>query len=240
MAPNNERQCISDMSACKQHADPERVRSLLYQSDDMPVTAWCVTHGKECPVVHSDTHTAGNTCTDHSSFGKRDGWATHEDLLHLGSSDAASAAQGHHRGDCDTIRFATLRAKAWRHICSCMTNFHSRQRALQHLLCGKRRCLTAIRENMPPVSEERIAEILEEDRVERRRARNNPGSRTESDLPALRHAGPLRSLGITVSRWARCTGQLRRMDVLFDRSSPRCQCLNPRLVLYNGDSGRER
>ena len=89
MAPNCVRQCISDMSACKQHADPERVRSLLQQSDDMPVAAWCVTHGKECRIVHSDTHTAGNTCTDHSSFGKRDGWATHEDLPHLGSSDAA-------------------------------------------------------------------------------------------------------------------------------------------------------
>ena len=80
MAPNYALQCISDMSACEQHADPERVRSLLQQSDDMPVAAWCVTHGKECRVVHSDTHTAGNTCTDHSSFGKWDGWATHEDL----------------------------------------------------------------------------------------------------------------------------------------------------------------
>ena len=87
-------------------------------------------------------------------------------------------------------------------VLACMTNFHWRQRALQHLLCGKRRCLTAIREKKPPVSGERIAEILEDDRVERRRARNNPGSRTESDLPALRHAGPLRSWGITVSRWA--------------------------------------
>ena len=57
MAPNYVRQCISEMSACKQHADPERVRSLLQQSDNMPVAAWCVTHGKECPVVHSDTHT---------------------------------------------------------------------------------------------------------------------------------------------------------------------------------------
>ena len=46
MAPNCVRQCISDMSACKQHADPERVRSLLQQSDDMPVAAWCVTHAK--------------------------------------------------------------------------------------------------------------------------------------------------------------------------------------------------
>ena len=36
------RQYISDMSACKEHADPERVRSLLRQSDDMPVAGWCV------------------------------------------------------------------------------------------------------------------------------------------------------------------------------------------------------
>ena len=75
MAPNNARHYISDMSACKQHADPEKVRSLLRQSDDMPVAAWCVTHGKECRTVHSETHTAGNTCTDHSSFGKRCGMA---------------------------------------------------------------------------------------------------------------------------------------------------------------------
>ena len=66
MAPNNVRQYISDMSACKQHPGSERVRSLLRQSDDMLVAAWCVTHGKECRIVHSDTHThtAGNTCTD--------------------------------------------------------------------------------------------------------------------------------------------------------------------------------
>ena len=75
MALNNVRQYISDMSACKQHADPEKVRSLLRQSDDMPVAAWCVAHGKECRKVHSDTLTAGNTCTDHSSFGKRCGMA---------------------------------------------------------------------------------------------------------------------------------------------------------------------
>ena len=74
MAPNNV-QYISDMSACKQHTDPERVRSLLRQSDDTLVEAWCVTHGNECRLVHSDTHTAGNTCTDHSSFGKRCGMA---------------------------------------------------------------------------------------------------------------------------------------------------------------------
>ena len=36
-----------------------------------------------------------------------DGWATNEALLHLVSSDAASTARGSHRGDCDTIRFAT-------------------------------------------------------------------------------------------------------------------------------------
>ena len=36
-APNNVQQYISDTSACEQHADPERVRSLLRQSDDMPV-----------------------------------------------------------------------------------------------------------------------------------------------------------------------------------------------------------
>ena len=39
MAPNNVRQYISDMGACKQHAKSERVRSLLRQSDDMPVAA---------------------------------------------------------------------------------------------------------------------------------------------------------------------------------------------------------
>ena len=74
MAPNCVRQCISDMSACKQHADPERVRSLLQQSDDMPVAAWCVTHGKECRVVHSDTH-SWQHLHGHSSFGKRCGMA---------------------------------------------------------------------------------------------------------------------------------------------------------------------
>ena len=66
-------QCAA--GACKQHADPERVRSLLRQSDDMLVAAWCVTHGQECRMVHSDTRTTGNTCTDHSSFGERCGMA---------------------------------------------------------------------------------------------------------------------------------------------------------------------
>ena len=80
-------------------------------------------------------------------------------------------------------------------------HFPQRQRALQHLLCGKRPCLTAIRENFPPGSDERIAEILEEDRIEKRRATNNHGSRNDSDLPAVRHAGPLRPWRFTVGRW---------------------------------------
>ena len=29
-------------------------------------------HGRECPIKYSDVHTAGNTCTDHSNFGKCD------------------------------------------------------------------------------------------------------------------------------------------------------------------------
>ena len=75
MAPNNVRQYISDMSACKQHADPESVRSLLWQRDDMLVAAWCVTHDRVPYSPFGHTHTAGNTCTDHSSFGKRCGMA---------------------------------------------------------------------------------------------------------------------------------------------------------------------
>ena len=46
MAPNNVRHYISDMSACKQRADPERVRSLLRQSDDMPVAS-LVRHARQ-------------------------------------------------------------------------------------------------------------------------------------------------------------------------------------------------
>ena len=100
MEPNDVRQYISDMSACQQHADPERVRSLLRQNDDMLVAAWCVTHGNECRTVDSDTrswqHLHGPQLTRQALW---NGWATHEDLLHLGSSDTASTAQGHHRGE---------------------------------------------------------------------------------------------------------------------------------------------
>ena len=76
-----------------EHADPEKVPSLMRQSDDMLVATWRVTHGKECRTIHSDTHSwqhlHGPQLIRQALW---NGWATHEDLPHLGSSDAASAA----------------------------------------------------------------------------------------------------------------------------------------------------
>ena len=55
----------------KTKADPQYVREMLDESK-MNTKARCVVHGRECPIKDSDVHTAGNTCTDHSNFGKCD------------------------------------------------------------------------------------------------------------------------------------------------------------------------
>ena len=83
LVSNNVRQYISDKSACEQHADPERVRSLLRQSDDMPVAAWCVTHGKECRRVHSDTHTRQHLHGPQLIRQALWGWATHTKIFYI-------------------------------------------------------------------------------------------------------------------------------------------------------------
>ena len=56
--------------------DPYHVKDLLQTIARGPKPwgprfAWCVRHGRMCKIISSDMHTAGNTCTDHSSFGKQ-------------------------------------------------------------------------------------------------------------------------------------------------------------------------
>eukprot|EP00973_Karenia_brevis_P011353 1536887-Karenia_brevis.AAC.1 len=38
-------------------------------------TGWCLRHGKHCELCQVDEHDAGPHCTDHSNFGKQDGWS---------------------------------------------------------------------------------------------------------------------------------------------------------------------